>query len=369
MSTRVKIYGAGSIGNHLANASRHLGWAVTVCDVSQDALDRMRTSIYPSRYGKWDDEIELLNNEKAPKGGFDFIFIGTPPPAHLPLAFEALREEPRAILIEKPVCTPSLENAQEFWDAISTSNTLAFAGYDHVVGKASQMVSALIREKAVGEVQTFDVEFREHWAGIFAAHPWLSGPADTYLGFWRKGGGASGEHSHAMNLWQHFAHEVGAGRVIEVGAMLQYVRNGAADYDSLCMTHVRTETGMAGRVLQDVVTRPVSKRARIQGTEGAIEWIGGYSPEGDAAVIRRPGKDDDVHLIKKVRRDDFLEELCTIETFVRNSVKTESPISLRRGLDTMLVVAGVHHSARERRNVCIDYSRGYIPAAITPVTS
>jgi phosphoglycerate dehydrogenase-like enzyme len=28
----VKILGAGSIGNHLANASRRLGWNVTLCD-------------------------------------------------------------------------------------------------------------------------------------------------------------------------------------------------------------------------------------------------------------------------------------------------------------------------------------------------
>ncbi len=31
-----------------------------------------------------------------------------------------------------------------------------------------------------------------------AAHPWLAGPQDSYLGFWRRGGGASGEHSHAI---------------------------------------------------------------------------------------------------------------------------------------------------------------------------
>ena len=38
----VKIFGAGSIGNHLAHASRSLGWNVTICDVDQAALDRTR---------------------------------------------------------------------------------------------------------------------------------------------------------------------------------------------------------------------------------------------------------------------------------------------------------------------------------------
>ena len=52
---RIKIYGAGSIGNHLTHASRRMGWEVTVCDVSATALDRMRNQIYPSRYGIWDE--------------------------------------------------------------------------------------------------------------------------------------------------------------------------------------------------------------------------------------------------------------------------------------------------------------------------
>ena len=35
---RVKIYGAGSIGNHLANASRQLDWRVDICDIDAKAL-------------------------------------------------------------------------------------------------------------------------------------------------------------------------------------------------------------------------------------------------------------------------------------------------------------------------------------------
>src|SRR5262249_45684488 len=80
------------------------------------------------------------------------------------------------------------------------------------------------------------------------AHPWLAGPQDSYLGYWRRGGGASGEHSHALNLWQHFAHVVGAGRVAEVSAMMSYVEDGPAVYDDVCFLTLRTETGLVGRV-------------------------------------------------------------------------------------------------------------------------
>ena len=355
---RIKIYGAGSIGNHLANASRRMGWEVTVCDVSTAALERMRTQIYPSRYGRWDDSIRLFLNQDAPTGGFDHIFIGTPPEAHLPLALRALDESPRAVIVEKPVCPPALEHAQELWERSRDIDTRLYVGYDHVVGKATQQAEERITSGEFGEIQTLDVEFREHWGGIFAAHPWLSGPADSYLGFWERGGGASGEHSHALNLWQHFAHVIGAGRVVEVDARLRYVADGRAWYDDLCLANLSTERGLVGRVVQDVVTKPHRKRARIQGTEGAIEWICNYDAYGDAIRLLRPGTADEVIPLPKKRPDDFIRELEHIEADLRRPA-SGSGIRLERGLDTMLAVAACHRSEQHGRRVRLDYDQGY----------
>ena len=106
--TKVKVLGAGSIGNHLSNAARKLGWDVTIVDVDPAALVRTKENLYPERYGAWDDAIELCLANEAPKGGFDYIFVGTPPDSHMTLALEALDEKPRAILVEKPVCPPDL---------------------------------------------------------------------------------------------------------------------------------------------------------------------------------------------------------------------------------------------------------------------
>jgi predicted dehydrogenase len=360
---RIKIYGAGSIGNHLANASRRLGWAVTVCDVSQAALDRMRTSIYPTRYGAWDDNIALHLNEAAPRGGFDYVFIGTPPEYHLPLALAALEETPRAVIVEKPVCPPSLAEADRVMDRARSTATRVYVGYDHVVGRAAVRATELMTAGTVGPLTTLDVEFREHWGGIFAAHPWLDGPADSYLGFWQRGGGASGEHSHAINLWQHFAHVLGGGRVVEVDARLRYVTEGAAEYDDLCLLTLRTEGGVTGRVVQDVVTRPHRKRARLQGHDGAVEWVCNYDVSGDAVVVLRPGKPEEVIPVPKTRPDDFIRELEHIEADLTRNV-AGSPLRLERGLDTMLVVAAAHRAEREGRRVRIDYRRGYTLEAL-----
>lgn len=363
MTKRVKIYGAGSIGNHLANASRTMGWEVDICDLDPEALKRTQNEIYPSRYGAWDEGIRLFDCADAPVGGYDMIVIGTPPDSHMDLALKSVDEDPSVILVEKPLCTPDLTGGQELLDRAGEKGIAVFTGYDHVVGKSAQHMGQLLADNAIGDLDTLDVEFREFWGGIFAAHPWLDGPSDTYLGFWQKGGGSCGEHSHAANLWQYFAHQAGAGRIVSVNADLEYVREGGADYDSLCLMSVRTENGMLGRVVQDVVTRPTRKWARAQGALGNIEWYCGHKPGFDHVIHTMDDGEPQETEIAKTRPDDFVQELKHIEAALAGN-PAASPISLERGLETMMVIAAAHKSAAEGRVVNIDYSKGFVPAAL-----
>jgi len=358
---KVKIFGAGSIGNHLAHASRSLGWNVTICDVDQAALDRTKQTIYPTRYGKWDEAIKLSLVKNAPRGGFDLIVVGTPPDSHLPLALAALEEKPTAILVEKPLCPPNLEQAQKLQNMVTESGTLAFVGYDHVVGKAAQ--ETLQAANRLSSIETIDVEFREHWGGIFAAHPWLQGPQDSYLGFWKRGGGASGEHSHAINLWQFLSGGLGKGRITEVSATLDYVQADMVEYDKLCLLSLRTDAGLIGRVVQDVITSPSRKWARIQGNDGFAELTIGHQPGVDRVDWKTGSGDTQSRTIQKTRPDDFIWELQHIEA-VMTGKTADSVLSLERGLETMLVVAAAHLSSAKKRTVRIDYQKGYTPQAL-----
>jgi predicted dehydrogenase len=351
---RIKVYGAGSIGNHIAHAARRLGWSVVVCDISADALKRMRSEIYPGRYGAWDSAIELYESRVAPVHGFDVVHIGTPPASHIPVALAALSGHPAAVLIEKPLCPPNLAGIADLRARAEQTRTSVFVGYDHVVGKAARRVDELLLADAIGRIITIDVDFREHWGGILAAHPWLKGPTDSYLGNWREGGGASGEHSHATNLWQHFAHQAGAGRVVEVAATLRYEQDGNARWDATCLMNLRTESGVIGRVAQDVVTVPPRKRALIQGELGTLQWVAGYSRGADAVVRTSADGREDQEIIAKTRPDDFIEELEHVRMSLANG--RPSPIRLERGIDTMLVIRAAHESAREGRAVAIEHA-------------
>lgn len=357
----VKILGAGSIGNHLANASRRLGWNVTLCDLDPAALKRTKEQIFPARYGKWDESIQLFTAADAPQGGFDLIFIGTPPDSHMNLAIQAIKEKPKAVLVEKPLCTPALEKADELYRLARETGVQVFVGYNHVVSAAADKAVELIPH--IGAMETLDVEFREHWGGIFTAHPWLDGPQDSYLGFWQKGGGASGEHSHAINLWQHFSRRMGTGRVKEVTATLEYIKTDKVDYDKLCLLNLRTEKGLVGRVVQDVITQPSRKWGRIQGKTGFVDVTIGSE---DLVQWAYDGKPKEELLIKKTRPDDFIAELKHVDAILKGEQK-DSGISLECGLDTMLVVAAAHLSNRTGQRVLIDYSKGYSMDALTVV--
>src|SRR5205823_7953787 len=151
----VRIVGAGSIGTHHAHAARQLGWSVTVTDVSEAALERMRRDLYPSRYGAWDEAITQLSPDRAP-GHFDFVIIGTPPDSHVPLALAALSESPVAILIEKPLAPPAA-TVEQLAARAADSATRVFVGYDHVVGRAAQMIARELAAGVVGRPLTIDV--------------------------------------------------------------------------------------------------------------------------------------------------------------------------------------------------------------------
>lgn len=365
--TRVKVIGAGSIGNHLTQAARRMGWSVDLCDVDPAALERTRELIYPTRYGAWDPSIRLFESKAAPVGGYDYIFIGTPPDSHLSLARQAIGEQPRAILIEKPVCGPTLEFAADVDASLASTGIAAFVGYDHVVANSVQRVEQLLRSGAVGNVVSIAVEFREHWGGILKAHPWLKGPADSYLAYWKRGGGALGEHSHALNLWQHFARIVGAGPVRQVSASLDYVSVDGAEYDRSAYLSLVTEGGLRGGVVQDVVSLPVRKWARIHGLDGTIEWHCNHAPNEDAVMVQNVTTGESAeYRFKKTRPDDFLAELKHIEAAMRGD-PSASPIALRRGLDTMMVIAAAHRSSREGKTMEVESSNTYTADAVRPI--
>ncbi len=360
----IRIIGAGSIGNHLANAARSRGWQVTLTDNDPAALERTRTDIYPGRYGAWDDEIVLKESSAAMGDAADVVFIGTPPDSHIALANAVLdAAKPRLIVLEKPVCGPGLAGADALHKRLKEMGVIGTVGYNHVVGQNTVLAEKVVAGGQLGAIQTISARTREHWGGIFKAHPWLAGPQASYLGFSARGGGAAGEHSHAINIWQHFAHLAGAGRVVEVSGTLDMVADDGCDYDRLCLASLKTEGGLVGDVIQDVVTAPTEKSMRIQGDSGYLEWFVNYRPNTDAVIVGEGGAVGEPQLIEKTRADDFKAEIAHLEEVLTGRVSS-SPLALERGLDTAMVIAAIFKSHALGKRVAINWNAGYVLEAI-----
>lgn len=356
---KVKVYGAGSIGNHLTYACRCKGWDVTICDIDSNALKRTKEEIYPSRYGNWDSSIKLINASDKDEIIYDLVIIGTPPHTHIKIALDVIKNNPpRVLLVEKPMLTPDLKGAQELYDLAKEKGVVVTVGYNHTLTKNTQEAQKLLAKDIVGKALTISSMTREYWGGIFAAHPWLSGPADTYLGYWKQGGGACGEHSHAINIWQHFAHVLDFGRIVKVSAKMNIIKDGKAEYDDMCFINVETDKGFKGNIIQDVITSPTQKNLRIQGDKGFLEWHVGYKNGKDAIIYGNATKQEEI-LIEKTRPDDFKGEIDHLESILKGEDVGVSAVSIERGLDTMMVIAASFKSHFENKEILIDYSKGY----------
>ena len=353
---KVKIIGAGSSGNHYAYACRKKGWEIVLSDNDPEALKRTRNEIYPDRYGRWDEGIRLINSNEDMERSCDIVILCTPPDTHIQLAKEiVMTSSPKILLIEKPLTTPKLVGCEELLDFVENKDIFVGVAYNQVLTKKTITSNEILQKGILGKPLTIISVYREHWRNMNAAHPWLSKPGDYYLGFIECGGGVCNEHSHAISIWQHFSYVANMGRITEVSAMLDFVNEGQAYYDVMSQINVKTEKNLIGTIVQDIVSDPPKRFLRIQGTQGFFEWHIDWSEKKD--VLRYSDEQKDLHEMSfdKNRFGGIIDHL---EDILNGKVK-ESPISLEKGLETMMVVAAAHLSHKLGRTVRIDYEAGY----------
>lgn len=127
---------------------------------------------------------------------------------------------------------------------------------------------------------------------------------------------------------------------------------GKALYDSIAAFQFVTDKGKIGRVVQDVITLPVKKRAFIQGEHGFIEWVCNGHPEGD--VVRFDTLEDGPgeKIFKKIRQDDFYLEMLHINDILEKKISsTASPISLESGVTVMKVLSVAYKNRNNGKTI------------------
>ena len=70
-----------------------------------------------------------------------------------------------------------LAGCAALWDRVKKDGLFAGVGYNHTLGRNTVLAEEILRSGLTGPVATISARTREHWGGIFKAHPWLLGPS------------------------------------------------------------------------------------------------------------------------------------------------------------------------------------------------
>lgn len=343
---RIKIVGAGSIGNHLCFAARSLNWEVTVTDISSDALERMKSMIYPSRYGKLDDEIKFLSPSEEKivnnKIHYDVVFICTPPDSHLKVATDQLnKHEPKFLFIEKPLSSPGLGiELGKLKNLSQNTMTKVLVGYNHRLTPNTQFLINRIKDNDFGQIKFLRSNFRENWMGILNAHPWLEGPAASYLGYIKTGGGSLFEHSHGLDLLLYVAESARLGKPSVVSTAFTRINNGNLNYDENVIAIFEFNNRIMGILEQNVFTNPPVKKLEIEYENAKIVWST-LDKNAGVEIFDNSGEVVDSFVYNKERKDDFAPQIAHIEKLINGDL-TDSPISLDQIETTQSVLEDIY---------------------------
>ena len=331
MSRSALVVGAGSIGAHLSRSLSKAGWSVYVIDVSSEAENRFISSLFPSRYGEVPSNLKVLGDEKQLPALFDGVFVGTPPDTHLSVVEKWLPRSRHFVSVQKPLTTYRRSEILQL-ETLAASKTF-FSGFNHRVSIGALMFFSLLRDRFVDTPVEIKVNWRESWDGIMSAHPWLTNPAESYLGHISRGGGALFEHSHGIDMGLLIAETIELGPMASINseAVLSGKSEGST-YDAEIEISATYLNGSSLRIAQDVRTWPADKSLSVE----SDDWLITLEP-GPQERIRLVSSDGKVALdatLNKPREEDFDAEIREISRALTSFHNQISPLSFEAALRT-----------------------------------
>lgn len=345
----VLIFGSGSIGNHLANASRKIGLSVSVTDISNQALLRMKNKIYPMRYSKWDKSIKLIEykNVFKLKKKFDLIIIGTPPATHYSLLSQIFeRIDFKKMIIEKPFSTHQIKMSKKkikfFFD-----KKYLFIGYNHSVSDSFIHFRKLISAIKKKDIQKIDVCWKEGWKGILNAHFWNKDEFSSYLGDLSKGGGSTHEHSHGIHLITCLEKILNFKLPIKITKFINFKKKDKKlFYDNFVNLTWKIENFFL-TYTSDLLSEPAQKSVKIYTKKNKFELIFNYNKKYD--LIKITNLLSGTYKIKKFakkRATDFINEIKYVLKVNNKESYKNSFIHLKYGLKVQNIINSTFRNAK-----------------------
>lgn len=337
----ILIFGAGSIGNHMAFAARKLKSDVYLTDINPLALKRMKKEIYPNRYKNWDKKIRFIDFKKVfnQKINFDLIIVGTPPNTHIKLFKKCFKKLIfKKILIEKPLCVYNENNFKDLNKLLKKK--MIFCGYNHSISNAYHYFSNLI-DKKFKNIEYLDVNWNEGWQGILKAHFWIKNEFQSYLGNIKDGGGALHEHSHGLHLFQlildKFKLKI---KNFKKNVIINFKKKGEKKYDNY--THMTlSKPNQILKYTTDLISYPAEKKILIKKGcyKATLEFNHKYNT--DNVSFFKNNKLLTSKNFKKTRSSEFEGELKHILKIQNVKKFSNSNINVITGIKTIKLIKSI----------------------------
>ena len=329
---KILIFGAGSIGNHMTHACLKLGLKVYITDISEESLKRMKSVVYPKRYGSWNEKISIINYKDiyTNKTNFDLLIIGTPPITHFDIFFNSIKYlKFKKILIEKPLAHFLEKRIRLFKN--NQKKIFTFCGYNHSLSPSFTSYSNLIKNIPIKNILLIDVEWKEGWKGILGAHFWLKNEFQSYLGNIKKGGGALHEHSHGLHLLICIL-SLYKIKLKEKKTIMQFKKKNKLRYDlHTCLTWF--EDKFLIKYETNLISEPSKKKITIDTVKYKYFWINNYKKNIDAVIKKNisDGKEKKF-FFQKTRSSEFENEIKHILKINDKKSYLSSNININKAL-------------------------------------
>ena len=328
----ILIFGSGSIGNHMTNASISLGWKVFITDKDSEALKRMKEKIYPMRYKKWNSNITQIDYKNIYnfKKNFDLIILGTPPETHFSIYNKCKKYLTfKKILIEKPI---SNYKDKKIYNLIKEKNKeMIFCGYNHSVNPSMDFFFKKLKVFKQ-KVKAVNISWREGWDGILGAHPWLKSEFESYLGNTKRGGGAIQEHSHGIHALVCILNILGIKKFKILNKNIFYKKKNSIKYDYFANLFAE-ENNIFFKYETDLITFPPEKNIYVKLEDGFLKWICNYKKNKDAVIMKNNNKYF-LKIFKKTRSSEFINELNHINKINTKNKFDNSKVNIYNALKT-----------------------------------
>ena len=332
----ILIFGSGSIGNHMSNASVSLGCNVSITDKDPKALKRMKNEIYPKRYKKWNLNINQIQykNVYNIKKKFDLIIVGTPPDSH----FEIFNKCKKNLIFNKILIEKPISNFQDhrIYDLGKTHKNLKiFCGYNHSVNFSMRYFFDILKN-IKKQIKAVSINWKEGWDGILGAHPWLINEFDSYLGNYKKGGGSIQEHSHGIHALVCILNILKIKKFKLLDKLILYKKKGGKKYDYFSSFFIENNN-IFFKYETDLITFPPEKNIYVKFKYGYLKWICNYKKNLDAVIFKNHNKIL-IKTFKKTRTSEFINELDHIRKISTKRTYENSPINIYNALNTFSII-------------------------------